>query len=105
MRRTLASFILAFSFAALPIDFTAQSTRGESGIQQSGQPGATAGSATEPQAAGGGRTYGEVNQPNSPGYETDEARGGFDFGWLGLLGLAGLLGLRHTTNRNAAVTR
>ena len=75
MRRTFAVIVLALLVIAVPFYMTAQTSGG-----------------------------GEVNHPNSPGYQTDDARGGFDFGWLGLLGLAGLLGLRHT-NRNAVVTR
>jgi MYXO-CTERM domain-containing protein len=111
MRRTFASMVLALFFFSLPFTSTAQTTGGGSGIQQSGQqqsgsgqPGSTTGSAADPQSPGSGRTYGEVNNPNAPGYQSDEARGGFDFGWLGLLGLAGLLGLRHA-NRQVTATR
>jgi MYXO-CTERM domain-containing protein len=101
MRRTFRSFILAFSITALPISVTAQTTGSGTGTQQSGQPGSMTGSATDPQTPGSGRTYGEINRPDSPGYETADRRG-FDFGWLGLLGLAGLVGRRHA-NRHANV--
>lgn len=111
MRRTFAVILLAFLVIAVPFYMTAQTSGGVTGMQQSaqpratsGQPGSMTGSATGAESPGSGRTYGEVNQPNSPGYAPDDARGGFDFGWLGLLGLAGLLGLRHT-NRNPVVTR
>lgn len=100
MHRTLASVFLALFFVAAPILTTAQ---GGSSSQQSGQPGSMTGSATEPQSPGSGRTYGEVNQTSAPGYRSDEAGRGFDFGWLGLLGLAGLMGLRHT-HRDTTVT-
>lgn len=109
MRRTFAVILLACLVIAVPFYMTAQTSGGGSGTQHSAQPGATGGqpgsmtgSATD--SPGSGRTYGEVNRADSPGYETNDARGGFDFGWLGLLGLAGLLGLRHT-NRNAVITR
>jgi MYXO-CTERM domain-containing protein len=107
--------VLGWFFSSLPFTSIAQTTGGGSGTQQgghmqsgqqqsgSGQPGSMTGSATDPQSLGSGRTYGEVNNPNSPGYQSDEARGGFDFGWLGLLGLAGLLGLRHVNRQPAAM--
>jgi MYXO-CTERM domain-containing protein len=97
MRRTFASIVLALFFFSLPFTSTAQTTGGGSGMQQSAQ------QQSGQQQSGSGRAYGEVNNPNAPGYQSDEARGGFDFGWLGLLGLAGLLGLRHT-NRHVTAT-
>jgi MYXO-CTERM domain-containing protein len=94
MRRTFGSFILALSIAALSISLAAQTTGTGTGTQQSGQPGSMTGSATDPQTPGSGRRYGEVNRPDTPGYETaDSSR--FDFGWFGLLGLAGLIGRRR----------
>ena len=92
MRRTVAVIVLAFLVIAVPFYMTAQTSGGGSGTQHSAQPGATSG---QP---------GSMTGSAAPGYQTDDARDGFDFGWLGLLGLAGLLGLRHT-NRNAVVTR
>src|SRR5687767_10935435 len=101
MRRTFASLLLVIALIAIPIYMSGQ-TGGGSGAQPIGQP--MTGSATDPQSPGSGRTYGEVNNPNAPGYQSDEARRDFDFGWLGLLGLAGLLGLRHN-NRHVTTTR
>jgi MYXO-CTERM domain-containing protein len=89
MSRRFGSLILALSITALPISLAAQ------------QPGSMTGSATDPQTPGSGRTYGEVNRPDAPGYDTAD-RNTFDLGWLGLLGLAGLIGRRHT-HRDADV--
>lgn len=101
MRSKFTSFILALSITALSISLTAQTTGSGTGNQQSGQPGSMTGSATDPQTPGSGRTYGEVNRPDAPGYET-AGRGGFDFGWLGLLGVAGLVGRRHAHRADVA---
>ena len=103
MPRTVGSFILALSITAFSTGLTAQTTGSGTGTQQSGQPGSMTGSATDPQTPGSGRTYGEINRPDSPGYETGN-RSGFDFGWLGLIGLAGFMGRRHA-HHDAAVVR
>lgn len=100
MPRTLAFVFLALITTAFPNNLTAQTTGSGTGTQQSGEPNSMTGSATDPQSLGSGRTYGEVNRPDSPGYTTDGQ--GFDFGWLGLIGVAGLLG-RRGTRRNEAV--